>query len=78
MVQANLKRQILGDICKIRRLQYVKFIEITRALSSEIFQATAFRSHLKTIKIRLNKSEGENENDSKTKEGGEEKRDISK
>ena len=39
----------IRDICKIRRLQYGEFIEIIRALSSDICQATAIRSHLKTM-----------------------------
>ena len=57
MVHANLKKQIPRDICKNRRFTiWRNFIELTRALSSKICQAAAFRSHLKQFRIRLNKS----------------------
>ena len=61
----GLVRRILRDICKIRRLKYVEFIEISRTLSSEICQVTAFRSRLK---------KNVNKNNSKTK--GEERKKI--
>ena len=49
LVHTNLKRQILSDICKIGKLQHMEFIEIARALSSDIYQATSIRSRLKTM-----------------------------
>ena len=40
---------MLREIYKIERLQYMEFIEIARALSYEICQATAIKSRLKTM-----------------------------
>ena len=46
----------LETYAKIRDLQYEKsFIEVTRALSAEIYQATAIGSCVKQRKIRLSK-----------------------
>ena len=46
--------RILRDICKIGRLQYIDFIETTKALSSDICQATSIRSLLKNSVNKIN------------------------